>query len=67
MDAVLLDTDVFSYLTRAHDTRGDAYPRRAYSVFLVGLSFWRPAQRISLDKMVYFGREIWFAGPEKRV
>jgi tRNA(fMet)-specific endonuclease VapC len=25
MDAVLLDTDVFSYLARAHDTRGDAY------------------------------------------
>jgi len=25
MDAVLLDTDVFSYLTRTHDTRGDAY------------------------------------------
>jgi tRNA(fMet)-specific endonuclease VapC len=25
MDAVLLDTDVFSYLTRNGDTRGDAY------------------------------------------
>lgn len=25
MDAVLLDTDVFSYLTRIGDTRGDAY------------------------------------------
>ena len=25
MDAVLLDTDIFSYLTRTHDTRGDAY------------------------------------------
>jgi predicted nucleic acid-binding protein len=25
MDAVLLDTDVFSYLMRPKDTRGDAY------------------------------------------
>jgi hypothetical protein len=25
MDAVLLDTDVFSFLARAHDRRGDAY------------------------------------------
>jgi hypothetical protein len=25
MDAVLLDTDVFSYLTKIGDTRGDAY------------------------------------------
>jgi predicted nucleic acid-binding protein len=25
MDAVLLDTDVFSYLARANDPRGDAY------------------------------------------
>jgi predicted nucleic acid-binding protein len=25
MDAVLLDTDVFSFLARTRDTRGDAY------------------------------------------
>ncbi len=25
MDAVLLDSDVFSYLARANDLRGDAY------------------------------------------
>jgi predicted nucleic acid-binding protein len=49
MDAVLLDTDVFSYLTRAHDTRGDAY-RPYVAGKTVAISF------ITVGE-IYFGAE----------
>ena len=49
MDAVLLDDDVFSYLTRTHDTRGDAYRPHAAGK-TVAISF------ITVGK-IYFGAE----------
>ncbi len=49
MDAVLLDTDVFSYLTRTHDTRGDAY-RPHVAGKTVAISF------ITVGE-IYFGAE----------
>jgi predicted nucleic acid-binding protein len=49
MDAVLLDTDVFSYLARGHDTRGDAY-RPYVKGKTVAISF------ITVGE-IYFGAE----------
>ena len=49
MDAVLLDTDVFSYLARGHDTRGDAY-RPYVKGNTVAISFIKVGE-------IYFGAE----------
>jgi tRNA(fMet)-specific endonuclease VapC len=49
MDAVLLDTDVFSFLARAHDTRGNAY-RPYVEGKTVAISF------ITVGE-IYFGAE----------
>ena len=49
MDAVLLDTDIFSYLTRTHDTRGDAYRPRVAGI-TVSISF------VTVGE-IYFGAE----------
>jgi tRNA(fMet)-specific endonuclease VapC len=49
MDAVLLDTDVFSYLARTHDARGDAY-RPHVQGKTVAISF------ITVGE-IYFGAE----------
>jgi tRNA(fMet)-specific endonuclease VapC len=56
MDAVLLDTDVFSYLMRPKDTRGDAYRPHvrgktvAVSFVTVGELFYGAAKRKWSDK-----------------
>jgi tRNA(fMet)-specific endonuclease VapC len=57
MDAVLLDTDVFSYLIRPGDTRGDLY-RPLVKGKTVALSF------ISVGEL-YVWAEVRNWGPQK--